>query len=220
MTGTSWNDAPLVALDLEGSGAQDRDDEDILEIAIVSIADGHPAIASAYTTVINPGRPIPRRPWISPGLTSDVLAAAPDLTNVAPELAARLASKVIVGHNVGVDWRLLNRRCPDVHPCALIDTLRLARHVHAGSRGNGLEALLDRHHLTETVSALAPGSQPHRALWDAIGAALILVTLIDALPGDDELTYAELRRIAGYPRDANHKNPTPAQPEQTSLPGI
>jgi DNA polymerase III subunit epsilon len=220
MTGTSWKDAPLVALDLEGSGAQDRDDEDILEIALIPIAGGHPARASAYTTVINPGRPIPRRPWISPGLTSDVLAAAPGLATVAPELTARLEGKIIVGHNVGVDWRLLHRRCPSVHPGALIDTLRLARHVHAGSKGNGLTALLDRHHLAGTVTALAPGSQPHRALWDTLGAALLLAALIDALPDGGTLTFTELNRIAGYPGDANHKNLTQAQPEQISLPGI
>lgn len=220
MTGTSWKDAPLVALDLEGSGAQDRDDEDILEIALIPITGGRPSMASAYTTVINPGRPIPRRPWISPGLTSDVLAAAPYLADVAPELAARLEGKIIVGHNVGVDWRLLHRRCPDAGPGDLIDTLRLARHVHPGSKGNGLAALLDRHHLTETVTALAPGSQPHRALWDTIGAALLLTALIDALPDGDKLTFAELNRIAGHPGDANHKNLTQAQAEQTSLPGI
>jgi DNA polymerase-3 subunit epsilon/exodeoxyribonuclease X len=211
---------PLVALDLEGSGAQDHDNEDILEIAVIPITGGHPAIASAYTTVINPDRPIPHRPWISPGLTSDVLAAAPGLAAVAPELTARLEGKIIVGHNVGVDWRLLHRRCPAIHPSALIDTLRLARHVHAGTKGNGLTTLLDRHHLTGTVTALAPGSQPHRALWDTLGTALLLAALIDALPGDGTLTTTELNRIAGYPGDATRKNLTQAHPEQTSLPGI
>src|SRR5260370_5739436 len=121
MTETSWKDAPLGPLDLEGSGAQDRDDEDILEIALIPIADGHPAIASAYTTVINPGRPIPRRPWISPGLTSDVRAAAPGLVGVAAELTARLEGKIIVGHNVGVGWRLLHPRCPGGPPRRLSD---------------------------------------------------------------------------------------------------
>jgi hypothetical protein len=61
VTGTSWKDTELVALDLEGSGVQDRENEDILEIAAVPIADGRPAAGDAYTTVINPGRPIPRR---------------------------------------------------------------------------------------------------------------------------------------------------------------
>jgi DNA polymerase III subunit epsilon len=136
MIATSWKDAPLVALDLEGSGAQDRDDEDILEIALIPIAGGRPCMTSAYTTVINPGRLIPRRPWISPGLTSQAFAAAPVLADVAPELIARQEGKTIIGHNVGVDWRLLHRRCPHVNPGALVDTLRLARHVHPGSTGN------------------------------------------------------------------------------------
>lgn len=72
-----WTTAPLVALDLEGSGAQDGDNEAILEIAVVPITAGQPDTTSAYTTLINPGRTIPRRPWISPGLTTAVLATAP-----------------------------------------------------------------------------------------------------------------------------------------------
>ena len=69
-TSDDWSTTPLVALDLEGSGAQDRD-EAILEIAIVPLTAGQPDIAGAYSTLINPGRKIPRRPWISPGLTTD-----------------------------------------------------------------------------------------------------------------------------------------------------
>ena len=63
---------------------------ELLEIAIVPMRDGQPFLAGSYTTLINPGRPIPRRPWISPGLTSKVLATAPTLSEVAPELAERV----------------------------------------------------------------------------------------------------------------------------------
>jgi DNA polymerase-3 subunit epsilon len=122
------------ALDLEGSGAQDRDDEAILEIAVICIISGQPSQDGSYTTLINPGRPIPHRPWISPGLTTQTLTGAPPLSDVTPTLTARLNGKVIVGHNVGVDWRLLHRKCPEIQPEALIDTLRLARHTeHYGT---------------------------------------------------------------------------------------
>jgi DNA polymerase-3 subunit epsilon len=57
-----WTDTPLVALDLEGTGAQDHDDEAILEIALVPITAGRPSLADAYTTLINPGRSIQRGP--------------------------------------------------------------------------------------------------------------------------------------------------------------
>lgn len=204
---TIWTDAPLIALDLEGSGAQDRDDEAILEIAVVPIRSGRPALADSYTTLINPGRPIPRRPWISPGLTSDILATAPTLSEITPGLAARINGKVIVGHNVGVDYRLLRRRCPGIRPQALLDTLRLARH-HPGAKGNSLSlsTLLDRYNLTSEVTRLAPGSQPHRALWDTIGTALLLPALIHST--GPRPTLSELLNLAGLPAG------TPAQPAE------
>lgn len=52
-TDHDWAAASLLALDLDGSGAQDRDDEAILEIAVVPFADGQPD--SACSTLVNPG---------------------------------------------------------------------------------------------------------------------------------------------------------------------
>jgi DNA polymerase-3 subunit epsilon/exodeoxyribonuclease X len=166
-----------VALDLEGSGAQDHEDEAILEIAVVPLAAGRPETAAAYTTLINPGRRIPRRPWISPGLTNAALASAPAPAEVEPELARRINGRILVGHNIGVDWRLMHRRHPAITPAALIDTLRLARHLKLGAK-NSLSALTAQFSLTAEIERLADGSQPHRALWDTIAAALLLSALI------------------------------------------
>jgi len=191
MTGTLWHEAPLVALDLEGSGAQDRDREAILEIATVPIIDGKPDLAGAYCTLVNPGRLIPKRPWISPGLTNQVLRAAPALTAVEPALAQRINGRYVVGHNISVDWRLLQRRCPSIQPAGLIDTLRLARHLGA-TPSNGLAPLITTYDLTTKISDLAVGSQPHRALWDSVAAAVLLATLIEqrwpSPPTIDQLT--------------------------------
>jgi DNA polymerase III subunit epsilon len=175
--GDAWTSACLVALDLEGSGAQDHEDEAILEIAVVPLAAGQPDTAAAYTTLINPGRRIPRRPWMSPGLTSTALAAAPTPAEVEPELARRINGNILVGHNIGVDWRLLHRRHPAIAPAALIDTLRLARHLKLSTK-NSLSALTAHFGLTAEIERLAAGSQPHRALWDTIAAALLLPALI------------------------------------------
>jgi DNA polymerase III epsilon subunit-like protein len=179
MTGSTddWAAAPLVALDLEGSGAQDHDDEAILEIAVVPLVAGQPDTAAAYSTLINPGRRIPRRPWISPGLTNTALAAAPAPAGVEPELARRINGHILVGHNIGVDWRLLHRRYPAITPTALIDTLRLARYLKLGSK-NSLSALTAQFDLTPDIDRLADDSHPHRALWDTIAAALLLPALV------------------------------------------
>jgi DNA polymerase III subunit epsilon len=186
--GEAWADASLVALDLEGSGAQDHEDEAILEIAVVPLAAGQPDTAAAYTTLINPGRRIPLRPWISPGLTNTALVAAPSPAAVEPELARRINGRILVGHNIGVDWRLLHRRHTAITPAALIDTLRLARHLKLGTK-NSLSALTEQFGLTAEIERLADSSQPHRALWDTIAAALLLPALIaKAWPAGATLT--------------------------------
>jgi DNA polymerase III epsilon subunit-like protein len=189
-----WTAAPLVALDLEGSGAQDRENEAILEIAVVPVSGGQPDTAGAYSTLINPGRRIPQRPWISPGLTGAVLDVAPAPADVGPELARRIDGRILVGHNIGVDWRLLHRRYSTITPGGLIDTLRLARHLKLG-RKNSLAALSDQMGLTRQVEQLVPGSQPHRALWDTVAVALLLPALIaQAWPAG--ATLGDLFRIA------------------------
>lgn len=197
MADTLWYNAPLVALDLEGTGAQDRDREAILEIATVPVVDGYPDVSGAYCTLVNPGRPIPRRPWISPGLSDRVLHAAPALTAVEPTLAEHINGRYVVGHNVNVDWRLLHRRCPSIQPAGLIDTLRLARHLGTAT-SNGLASLITAYNLTAKIDALAVGSQPHRALWDTVAVAVLLATLIEQR-WPAAVTLDQLSSIAGLP---------------------
>ena len=183
-----WHAAPLVALDLEGSGAQDRDAEAILEIAVVPLDAGQPQLADALSTLVNPGRPITMRPWLSPGLTNPALGAAPPIGAVEPELAARLNGRYLVGHNVRVDWRLLRRHCPTLAPAGLIDTLRLARELRLAG-GNSLTSLLRQLHLIDQVNSAVPHSRPHRALWDTVAVALLLPELITRIwPSPPALT--------------------------------
>jgi DNA polymerase-3 subunit epsilon len=186
---TLWTEAPLVAIDLEGTGAQDRDEEAILEIALVPITAARPSLDNAYTT----------------------LATAPPLSQVAPELLSRLSGKVLVGHNVAVDWRLLHRRCPSIQPAGLIDTLRLSRRVQPDLRQKNLTALIERYALEDQVTRLAPSSQPHRALWDTTGAALLLVALINDLPQDKTLSFAELQHLSGLELQGRRQHADEAQ---------
>jgi DNA polymerase III epsilon subunit-like protein len=197
----------LVALDLEGSGAQDREDEAILEIAVVPLHHRQPDLDAAYSTLINPGRPIPQRRWISPGLTDDVLGSALSLSDVEPHLAVRINGAYLVGHNIGVDWRLLHRRCSDLAPAGLIDTLRLARTIDRKA-SNSLSALVERFALVGAVNRLAQGSVPHRALWDTIAAALLLPPLATCVIGPDA-TDAMLLDAAGtvFSRDSIKGDP-------------
>ena len=60
---------------------------------------------------------------------------------------------------------------------------------------NGLASLVAQLELTSQVDRLAAGSQPHRALWDTIAAALLLPALITR-KWPTGTTLAELLDIA------------------------
>jgi DNA polymerase III epsilon subunit-like protein len=183
-----WYEADLVAVDLEGTGAQDRENEAILEIAFVPIVAGEPRVDQAYETLLNPGRHVPQRPWISPGLTDETLGSAPRLADVATEITSRIDGRYLVGHNVTVDWRLLHRDLPDASPAGLIDTLRLARHLRPDLKGRSLTNLLEQLDLTGEIKRQVPAGRPHRALWDTTAAAhLLRVLLAPSPPGLPEL---------------------------------
>ena len=198
----------LVATDLEGTG-ESGDAAVMLEFAAVPLVNGVPALASAFSTLINPQRPVARRPWMSPGITSRALELAPTLEQVAPKITPRLTGAYLIGHNIGVDWRLLHRRCPAITVAGLVDTYQLAKALPATGK-RSLTALLDAHQLTEKVNAAAPTSQPHRALWDTIAAALLLDALIrkrwttdptldDLLTATDPSPAAHRRQAAADP---------------------
>ncbi|SDH08788.1 DNA polymerase-3 subunit epsilon/exodeoxyribonuclease X [Sinosporangium album] len=171
-----WTAAPLVVVDLEGTGAQDREQEAILEVALIPLSGGRLDMSTAFTSLINPGRPVPRRPWISPGINDAVLRDAPAPSEIDPELVARLDGVWLVGHNVGVDWRLLHLRHPSVDPAGLIDTLRIARSGHG--RRVSLTSLVDEYSLRDDIDRLVPDGRPHRALWDAAATGLLLAKLV------------------------------------------
>lgn len=203
-----WGSANLVAVDLEGSGPQDPHGESILEIALVPIRAGTPDLDRAYTTLINPERRIRRGPWISPGLTNNALAVAPTLPTVIPKITEMVTGAVLVGHNVTVDWRLIHAHVPAAQPAALLDTLRLAKARRPDlKKGHSLGAWIERLDLADTITAAAPDSQPHRALWDTIAAAELLRTLMrDTPPHQHSLTA--LLAIAGQPLTGKPE-PTP-----------
>ena len=211
-TDQPWHTANLVALDLEGSGAQERDDEQILEIAAIRLLNGRPDMTTAYTTGIDPGRPIPARKWISPGLAGLALQGQPKLDDVRGDLRARLTGAYLVGHNIGVDWRLLHRRLPELTIAGLIDTHRLARTARIAGKLR-LTDLIAGLQLTDAVTAAALGSQPHRALWDTTGAALLLAALIRRHFATSP-TLAELLDAAGISTLAASATATPADPAQ------
>ncbi|MFB9686085.1 PolC-type DNA polymerase III [Amycolatopsis plumensis] len=210
-----WTEVDLLAIDLEGSGPQDPAGEAILEIALVPIRHGAPDLDRAFSSLINPERKITRGLWTSPGITNAVLEHAPTFDEVAPKIIELVAGAWLVGHNVRVDWRLLNKALPAAEPVGLVDTLRLAKHRRPElKKGHGLQAWVERLDLTDTITQAAQSSQPHRALWDAVATATVLEAFMRDQSANDA-DFDALLTIAGLDLDGN---PHPTKPaDQQSL---
>jgi hypothetical protein len=98
-------EVPFVALDLETTGARTGTSK-ITEIGAVRI-EGLREVAT-FHTLVNPMRPIPRMITEITGITQDMVAAAPRIDQVIPDLLEFLRGAVIVAHNAGFDVGFLN----------------------------------------------------------------------------------------------------------------
>jgi DNA polymerase III subunit epsilon len=151
-------DEPIVFVDLETTGGSVGVHR-ITEIGVVEVG---PNGASTWTTLVDPGQPIP--PFIQQltGITNDMVRGAPTFESIAADLFARLDGKLFVAHNASFDRGFLRgefervglRFNPDV-----LCTVRLSRALFPAEKRHGLDALVERH-------ALVP-SDRHRALADA-----------------------------------------------------
>lgn len=169
----SLNEEELVVVDLEGTGADEGPLEEIVEICMLKIRGLH--VLDRFFTLVNPGRPVFRKPWLPHGLTTPDLIQAPSWSDIEEQVIERLEGAIVVGHNVRVDWALLHRKLPGVHPRMLLDTLRLARVVHPGRSGHSLSALVSRYQLDAELNPL--NLRPHRALYDATATMLVFSAL-------------------------------------------
>ena len=91
-------------IDTETTGFSPRTGDRVIEIAVVRL-DGDGEVVDTWETLLNPGRPV--GPTHVHGLTAADVEHAPRFTEVAEHVAALLAGRVVVGHNVDFDLRFL-----------------------------------------------------------------------------------------------------------------
>ncbi|MBA3874050.1 MAG: DEAD/DEAH box helicase family protein [Anaerolineae bacterium] len=163
----------FVALDLETTGLDPKLDA-IIEFGAVRFRDGE--VIAEYSTLINPGRPIPPEITTLTGISNeDFLAklhkpgelphpAAPSLAQALSAIQTFVGNAPIIGHNVGFDLNFL-------YPHGLfqnnlwIDTYDLAAVMMPGATRYSLSSLARQLNIELT--------EAHRALNDARASALL-----------------------------------------------
>ena len=172
--GTPLHEVTFVVVDLETTGGAPVD-AGITEIGAVKVRGGE--VIGEFSTLVNPGAPIPPFVAALTGITDALVAGAPGLAGVLPAFLEFARDTVLVAHNAPYDVGFLKGACvkhdqpwPEHR---VVDTARLARvALHRDEVPNCKLATLAAYFRT-TVSPT------HRAFDDARATADVLHRLIE-----------------------------------------
>lgn len=178
------SDFRLSFVDLETTGTAATADR-ITEIGIVEVDENG---VREWSSLINPGMSIP--PFIQSltGISNEMVADAPTFEEIAGELQARLEGRLFIAHNARFDHGFLKnefRRTGHAFKPDVLCTLKLSRKLYPGFARHNLDAIAERHKLTE--------NDRHRALADARLIWQFWQSIHQTLPGDQvEQTIGQL----------------------------
>jgi DNA polymerase-3 subunit epsilon len=164
-----------VVVDVETTGGSPGQGHRVTEVAAVHVAGGE--VRDVYSTLVNPGRRIPRMITSLTGITDAMVADAPSFFAIAPRLTQALEGRVFVAHNAAFDWRFVSaemeRSTGRILSGRQLCTVRLSRRLLPHLPSRSLGALAEYFDLGMETH--------HRAAADATATAKLLLRLIDLL---------------------------------------
>ena len=185
-------DRDLVAVDIETTGYE-AESERIVEIGAIRVRldeEGRVVLGERFVTFVDPGRALTPPIVRLTGIRDDDLVGAPTAQVAVAAFGAfafRDRPPCLVGHNVGFDAAFLERA--GLTPGAdRLDTAELASILLPSAPSYALQRLA-------ADAAILPDA-PHRALDDAITAALVLGHLAGIARALPPLVLAEIAAFA------------------------
>jgi len=185
--GQPLRETTFVVVDLETTGGT-PDTADITEIGAIKVRGGE--VLGEFSTLVNPGTPIPPFITVLTGITDAMVASAPTIGQVLPSFLEFAHNAVLVAHNAPFDVGFLKAaaaRTGRAWPAfQVVDTVTLARRVLTRDEvPNCKLATLAQYFRT-------PHQPSHRALADARTTTDVLHALIARLAGYRVFTLEDL----------------------------
>ncbi len=153
---------------------------------------GGPPQVDEWSTLVDPGVPIPPVIQALTGITDAMVRGAPTFRSIAIEVADRLADCVFVAHNARFDYGFLKHefaRLDRAFSAKVLCTVKLSRRLFPDEQSHGLDALIARHGLHVP--------DRHRALGDARALWAFMQVLYRTL--SPEVVEAAVKRILRIP---------------------
>lgn len=160
-----------IALDLETTGLHTKNDR-ITEIAALKVIDGE--ITDRFVQLVNPGRKLDERIVELTGITDEMLADAPFIEEVMPELVEFAEDFPLLGHNIRFDYSFLKQaavNCKLSFERTAADTLLLCRLFMPEDTKKNLSSACAYYQI--------PRSCAHRAQADAESAHFLYQKLLE-----------------------------------------
>ena len=189
--GLSLRDATFVVVDLETTGGAPAD-AGITEIGAVRIRGGE--VIGEFSSLVNPGVPIPPFVAALTGITDALVAAAPPLRAVLPGFLEFMRGAILIAHNAPYDIGFLKGACARLeHPWpapTVLDTARIARvALHRDEVRNCKLATLAQH-FRATVAPTHRAFDDARATADVFHALVARVGDLGVQTVDDLLAFS------------------------------
>jgi DNA polymerase III subunit epsilon len=165
--------ARFAAIDFESAGDAPGMTDVPIQIGIALMTGTEIEAAGAYRSFLAAARPVAFSARKVHGISDEMLAGAPPLLGLWPEIRGRLEGRIVVAHAAATEKRYL-RAFPSHEFGPWLDTLTLARRCFPGAPSYALGDLLLALGLAEETAACCPGLRWHDALFDAT-ACLVLV---------------------------------------------
>lgn len=149
----------LIFLDLETTGSSAERDR-VTEVGLVEVKHGQ--VLEEWSTLINPGVPIPPMIQSLTGIHDDMVARAPSFADISHELLNRIDGKLLVAHNARFDYGFLRHEFERIgisYTSRVLCTVKLSRRLYPHHQRHNLDTLMIRHGINCDAR--------HRALGDA-----------------------------------------------------
>ncbi|MBU0726448.1 MAG: 3'-5' exonuclease [Alphaproteobacteria bacterium] len=212
---TPLADLPAVVLDCEATGldvAQDR----IVSIGLVRLHGARLYYHITQDHLVRPDIPIPARSTAIHGITDAMVAAAPPVADILPDILRAMEGKVVIGHSIAFDMALMRHEAArhglDWQEPVTLCTALLCGALEPQSKDMNLEAV-----------ARAAGLEPegrHTALGDSLLTAELYAGLLPRLAQIGVTTLGQALELTGraspllaLQRQAGwHETPKPETP--------
>lgn len=179
-------------LDLETTGSTYDNGDRIIQIGVAFVQNGQ--VVDQFATDIFPNQEIPREITKLTGITNEQVKRAPKFEAVAEILWQKLSNTVIVAHNIGFDYKFLDKSFQAHGYPAMthdrVDTVEMVRTLFPTA---------DSYKLGEFC--LAHGIQlenAHTAIDDAVATAQILIMCQEKVATMPAELFAQLQPFLHY----------------------